>query len=353
MGATVRQVAERAGVAVSTASNVLNGKERLFPISDETKARVMAAAEELGYSPGQRRGRRTRKTDTIGCVFAAHLSLISDPILAPVLDGIGSALEEQGYDLLLSGGYESIDERLLYAADKRKVDGLLYFIYTTTYDDFQQKLAREPDAPTVPVMGMQFFERHRGGRAVGLRARRASALAVTHLRGLGHDAIGFVAGGPRRMLTMQEMGQGFTEAVADHRVGRSRLFEAEDLERADLVPHHVADHYAYGRAVAEQLHARGELLGAYVVTNDLAAAGFRDALADHGRRVPEDVALVGMGNLLDTATGSDFLTTVDTKRREIGRTAAERLLALLAGEDGAEEFVALDPELVVRRSCGA
>lgn len=347
MPATLRDVASKAGCAISTASDVLNNKQRMFPISDATKRRVFSAAEELGYHPNLlAKSLRRQKSNTIGVIASARLREINDTFTGDVMSGIGDVLDGSDYNMLVYSGYEDIKQRIISAANSKTIDGLLYLIHTATYDLFHQEIVQELGKLSIPVMGMQYFERHDTDRSVGLRSSLSPQLAVEHLYDQGCRSVGLISQSHRGQIGFQEGEQGFEEICQRLKLDDQYVYTSELLEDEHPVS------FAAGRTFAEIILKNDELLDAYYIASDIIAAGFCDTLRKHGVVVPRDVAVVGLGNALNESRGSTFFSSIDNRRCDISGLAAQRLLQLIDGKDDdrVDEFVCLEPRLVVRQS---
>ncbi len=354
MSTTLRDVAKRAGCAISTASNVLNKKQRLFPISEETKQRVLSAADELGYHPNMAaKSLRRSKSNNIGLIYSAQLAGMNDLLAGDVLAGVGTALSGSDYDLIVYSGFEDIKQRIIKAAHSKSVDGLLYFIHTSTYDLFHHEIVQELDALDIPIMGMQLFQQHEQKRSVGLHLEAALELSVAHLYDLGHRSIAMVNPSPERLIGFSESLRGFQAACSKRSVVNCPVYSLDTI--AELVGGQDLSRYHIGQLFARYICERDELLPAYHISSDLIAAGFRDELASRGLHVPQDVAIVGQSNELNPERGSDFFTTIDTRRQDIAETAARRLVGIIDNDPTLQEneFTCLEPRLILRASCGA
>ncbi len=349
MPVTLRDVAKQAGCALSTASNVLNKKERMFPISERTKQKVMQAAQELGYhANAAAKSLRKQKSNTIGLIYSANLAGMRDDLARDVMGGVGKTLDASDYNLLVYGGFEDIKQRIISAAASKSIDGLLYFIHTSTYDLFHSEIVEDLNKLSIPVMGIQLFERHEQTRSVGLRSKNSSAIAVKHLHGLGHKRIGFISSSPARLIGHQELLSGFQQTCTELKINAEHSYAIESIGG------NQKNRYREGRLFAKHIIEADELQDAYFIASDVLAAGFKDELNDRGYSVPGDVAIVASGNVLDEYNGSDFFTTIDTKRQGVAELAAKRLLELIEHKDKyQEEFICLEPGLIIKKSCGS
>ncbi len=321
-------VAKAAGVHVSTASRALNPATRSV-VSDATVAKVVEAAEQLGYRPNPlARGLRTDRTFTVGIVVPD----LENPLFPPLVRGAEAALGAEGYALLVGNTDNDREhtEAVVSALVDQLVDGLI--LATAELGDSLLPalraegvsvvlVNRESDDPSIPaVVGDDFA-------GIGL--------AVDHLVGQGHRAIGHVAG-PGRLST----GVGRAEAFRSH-MGRHGL-EAPVEEAAwfRMEP---------GLEAATALLERHPELSAVVAANDLLALGAYRAAIDAGRRVGAELSVTGYNDMPFVDLMQPPLTTVRVPYREMGALAAKTLVAILGGADP-PETVRMAPELCVRGS---
>lgn len=325
---TLADVARAARVATSTASRALQESPR---ISEPTKLRVREAARGLGYRPNRlAQSLRSQRASLVGIVVPD----IGAPFFSRVVKGAQDVLEQNGIAVLVmnterEAGREAAALRTLL---EHRVGGVLVATAGGS--------TAEPDVPTV------YFDNIVPNRGVGNVTRanvNGMRLLVGHLRRHGHDRIGYI-GGPPLLTSGIERLEGY----------RVALRELGLAERDDYVQFGEKTWSAHSGADAmERLLALDEPPTAVVTSGESFAFGALSACREHGRQVPEDLALVSFddppfGDLLDPP-----LTALHPNEEEMGRLAASLLLhALQAKAVPQPAEVRLPVELVVRRSCG-
>lgn len=315
---TLVHVAEAAGVSLSTASHAFGvGK----PISEATRARVLAAAARLGYEGPDPRARslRSGRADIVGVQVDDEAGrAFRDPVIIGILDGVSSALAATSTSLLLLP--DSLPEERLRALP---VDGIVAAGCSPALAVLRAAMGRR----SIPVVtaGNQVDDIG----SVGVENRSATTRLTDHLRSLGHRSAGIV-----RLRS---------GAVEEARTGAALAAfpEAPVVISADST-------------IDEGFRAGGELLDAHrptavIAQSDLLAAGVIRAAEARGLRVPEDLSVVGFDGV--RVDGFDHtLTTIRQPIVEMGRRAAQ---AVLAAQDGAPlPTVALEVDLVIGDTTG-
>jgi LacI family transcriptional regulator len=333
---TLRDVAERAGVHVSTASRALD-EGRSARIGSATIERVRSVAAEMGYSrdllaSGLKRG----ETKTIGVVVAD----LDNPHNAPVIRGIAGQLEAADFVPLVAETAESRErfERVLTHLTQRRIDAL---ITSAVHLDGAEILARLVPPETPVVLAIRSLPGTHHGAVVHDDATGGS-LAAQHLVSLGHRRLAQLAG-PSDIDTFVRRAEGFTRAVA-----------AAAREEVSLpVRGSAAPDFDEGRRLMEGLLDLPDPPTAVFAPTDVMAVGALDAISGRGLRCPEDISVVGYNDIPMSRYVSPPLTTIELPSEELGAEAARMALGALAGEGGEEpELVQLPASLVVRRSTG-
>ncbi|GAA4096284.1 LacI family DNA-binding transcriptional regulator [Actinomadura miaoliensis] len=327
---TLEEVAARAGVGRGTVSRVINGSPR---VSRRAREAVLRAIDELGYVPNRAaRTLVTRRTDTVALVVAeSELRVFDEPFFAGITRGISSELNAVGLQLLLALA-QSPDEyaRLEQYLTGQHVDGVLL---TSLHAD--DPLPAKLEANGVPTV--------LGGRPPGLSPvsyvdvdnRDGARRAVQYLLDQGRRRIATVAG-PQDMGVGIDRLAGYREALAE--AGLPELVVYGDFSEAS------------GVAAAEELLEIAPDLDALFAADDPMALGAMRVLKKRGRRIPEDVAVIGFEDSASAPVADPPLTTVHQSVEEMGRSMARLLVSRIRGETVAEPVVILQTHLVLRES---
>lgn len=327
----LRDIAERIGVSVMTVSRALRNSGDIAPA---TKARIHAVAQELGYVPDvTARGLRTRATHLLGAVIPSLL----DPVVARVAAGLEERGRELGFDLLLaqSANLPDREDAGLRGLLARRVEGILIWPairLASTADVFDELRRRR--VPVVmlsppPPAGAGFL-------SVTSHDLPASQEAARHLLGLGHRRIVYFRG-PAPSMRAQERFEGYRLALRE-----------SGQEVDDRLVFNAGNTVEDGSAAVLQMLHEGIRPTAIMAVNDAVAVGAGEALRQQGLRVPEDVSLVGFGNIPLAAFFRVPLTTVRQPKRELGMAAVDVMARALRGE--AVLSARLPAQLVIRDS---
>jgi len=330
----MKRIAGELGVSITTVSKVLNNRE---DIGHATRARVLAKVAELGYQPNAvARSLTLRRTHTLGIVIPDLMHSFFVEIVA----GLESIARTRDFGLLLCSSNEDPqrEREEIEMLRQRQVDGIVLASTNAAGNtDLLQRLG-------AVGIGLVMIDRddHPDVRCdrVVTDDEMVGRLATGHLIEQGRRAIAHIAG--PSIVHAKRRADGYRAALKTHGV-RGR---AEWIARGGFME---ADGY---RAMKKLLGLKPRP-DAVFAANDPAAIGAMKAIWNAGLRVPEDVAVVGAG---DIALGDLLrvpLTTVSWSREELGKQAAELILDRI-GPQPAEKFrrVVIPPRLVIRRSSG-
>jgi DNA-binding LacI/PurR family transcriptional regulator len=314
-------VADRAGVSHQTVSRVLNDYAGIRP---ETRERVLAAIADLGYRPNKAaRALVTSRSRAIGVLVPAT----TDFGPTSSLHAIERAVRQAGYQPLVTSTPlepDAVRESLEFLLDQ-SIEAL---VAIAPYRVLLDRL-RDLDLPLVTLQTADA-----GGTTAGIDQAAGARLAVRHLVDLGHRTIQQLAGP-----------DDFLEAAARRRAVDDELAEQGLAVLPALTGDWSADSgYAAGASLDPAATA-------VVCGNDQMALGLIHALADAGRRVPQDVSVVGFDDIPESAHSLPPLTTVHQDFEEVGRRAVAALVRLLDGDPGPSDPI--EPTLVVRGSTAA
>lgn len=336
MPATLRDIAKEVGVSVTTVSRGLAGYD---DVAEETRVRIVEAAERLGYQPNLLARRlQKRRTDTLGFILPALTPRFSDPFFSELIAGMGNQAASEGYDLLVSvHAPGSAAEREAYqrAAAGGWVDGLI--VVRTRVDDERITLLCEQEFPFVAfgrTGNTCDFPCIDEDSAAGLRA------LVNHFVERGHLAIAFVAP-PQYLMFGRYRVDGFRGAMEHHglAVPESSIVEGDMTQQG-------------GRHAMERLLQQVPRPTAVIFGNDLMAIGGLEAIREAGLEPGADIAVGGFDDIPLSSYVSPSLTTVSQPIYDIAQQLCSMLIAVINGHELTQRRVLLSPSLIIRQSSG-
>ncbi|WP_084958056.1 LacI family DNA-binding transcriptional regulator [Thermoactinospora rubra] len=308
--ATINDVAALAGVSVATASKALNGRQ---DVRASTRARVLAAAEELAFRPSAlARGLLSGRSRAVGLLTSDSVGRFGMPVLLGAEDAFGAG--EMAVLLCDARGDAIREQHHLRALLSRQIDGLIVVGESTNP---RPSVSRDLPVPVVYAYApsedpgdVSFVPDDVGG----------ARMAVEHLVALGRRRIAHVTG-PAHYTATRDRAEGLRLALEEAGLAQAGTTLSGEWSQR------------WGRHAAEMLLMAEPEVDAVFCGSDQIAAGFVETARERGRRVPDDIAVVGYDNweVLSTET-RPALTTVDMNLESLGRTAAQHLFAAIGGK---------------------
>ncbi|MBS0341406.1 MAG: LacI family DNA-binding transcriptional regulator [Proteobacteria bacterium] len=332
--ATIKDVALRAGVSVTTVSHVVNETRHVSP---EGRERVNAAIRELRYVPSQvARSLKSNSTRTLGMLIPNS----SNPYFAEIVRVVEDRCFAAGYTLVLCNTDDLLQRQGVYlqVLAQRRIDGLI--VVSTGSDE---ALAKQLHGLKMPVVLLDREIDDPECDLVETAHMQGALLAVRHLQSLGHRHVACI-GGPVGVVSSEQRVQGWRLALAE-----SGAAPASD-DDALLWRGGFTSQGGY-----EAMHAilrTDSRPTAVFVCNDLMAIGALRAVHEGGLRVPDDISIIGFDDIDLAAYTSPPLTTVAQPKEHIGALAVDMLLERVGGRRREARKVMLQPELRVRASTG-
>jgi len=332
---TMKRIAADLGVSITTVSKVLNHHA---DIGQATRARVLARVEELGYRPNAvARSLTLRRTHTLGVVIPDLMHSFFVEIVA----GLESVASARGYGLLLcSSGENPRKERSeLEMLRARQVDGIvLASVHGSNNSELLQRIAALGGA--LVMIDRDDHPRVRCHRVL-TDDELVGRMATEHLLAQGRRAIAHIAGPPLTHARRREAG--YLAALR----GAGLEPRPAWISRGGFMD-------ADGYQAMQRLLTLDPPIDAVFAANDPAAIGAMRAIWEAGLLVPDDIAIVGAGDIAHGDLLRVPLTTIGWSKEELGRRAAELIFDQIGGrEDGAFRRIVIPPRLVLRASCGA
>ena len=329
---TLRDVAIRADVHLSTVSRVLNPANRKM-VSDDVAERVKKIAVEMGYRANPfGYGLRTNKSNAIGVVIPD----LTNPVFPPIIRGMEHALRESGYTAIFADSNESVEEErnIVQQMQARQVEGLV--LASAHRAD---KIVEEAMNQGMPVILINRTTDDKRVLSVTNDDHRGALLAVDHLIDLGHREIAHLAG-PQFLSTGYNRRKGYLAALKRRNIERNKklIVTCEAFGVED------------GAKGFEKLMAQKEPFSAIFAANDAVALGCYKAMKKHGLNCPDDISIIGYNDMPLIDLVQPPLSTIRIDLYEMGIRAARTLVNII---DDASEMpvpIILEPQLIVRES---
>lgn len=336
MPVNIKTIAEMAGVSVSTVSKIINNYS---DISEETKAKVHEIMKQTGYVPSNSaKTLATKKSSLIGVIFAGKLNIdFTHPFFVEVLNSFKKQMGFLGYDLLFFSNEKShaIDGDYLARCRHFQVDGCII----VTGQQVEPSIS-ELDHSEIPCIGVDIELKGKSSGYIMSDNYKMSYKVVEHFYLQGYRDLGYIGSTLESDISnMREKGykdaiESFGLPVFDNWfVNGENFFEESGYE-----------------AINKMIES-GSLPRAIFAASDLIAIGAMRALKEHGFRVPEDVAIIGCDDIEACKYTTPALSTIRQNKDKIGRLAASLLFDLMNSQSVTSNVV-VEPELVIRESCG-
>jgi LacI family transcriptional regulator len=333
MPTTLADIARALGVSKMTVSRAINNHPEIRP---ETRARILDAAQRMNYRPNQfARALTTNRSYLLGVIVPD----LMHSYFAEICRGVETIAKPLGYQNLICSTDENVaNEESEVEALLPRTDGLILASSASLEEmKFYKRITRERAK-------IVLIDRQLEGikcPSVTTDDVKVGSLATEHLLSLGHRRVGHLKGTVASTAALRF--EGYRKALARHHVA----FDSDLVRECGFTE---PDGY---RAMKEWMR-NGNLPSAIFAANDPAAIGAMSAIAEAGLNIPEDIAIVGGGNIHYGDMLRVPLTTVAWSTAEMGQAAARLVIDLVEGKRGTkEQHVIVEPELVVRASCGA
>lgn len=328
----IKEIAEKAGVSIATVSHSFRNPGR---VSDKTRAKVLAAAKEVGYTPNQQAvSLRTAKSGNIVVIFPD----VTDSYNSEIIKGIDAVARDRHYAVLLGDTQGSAEREREFAAlvDSRQADGVILMSHRMPFD-----ISPETSPEDLPklVNGSEFAG-HSEFPTVVVDDRQGGMDATKHLIELGHRQIAAITGDIESTSAQLRL-EGFRKAMADAGIPVN--------ERMVINGEYSIDS---GEFAVKELLIRRDRPTAIFCFSDEIALGCMHALRTSGFQIPRDISVIGFDDIPFAKYFVPSLTTIAQPAEAIGRMCATLLLDLIDGKSTKKKRFILPHTLVVRESTG-
>lgn len=331
MKITIKDIAKMAGVSTATVSMVLNNKDE--HISELTKEKILQIAKEYNYVPNtMARSLVTKQTKTIGLVIPD----IANPFFPEIARGAEDKANEAGYNIIFCNTDDNIEKEQRYVdmLSEKMVDGII-FTASSDRNYWLDKLHKQ----SIPIILLDRDIPLNGnvGRIV-VNNQQGTYEGTKYLIEKGYKEIAFINGNIANETAKNRLA-GFKSAMQDHGV---------ELRSERILEGSFKREWGYGAAT--WLLSQEIEFDAVVCGNDLIAIGAIRALKDAGKRIPQDVAVLGFDDIYMAKLVEPELSTISQPKYEMGYKASELLINMIEKKENMEQLIIFDTKLVIRKS---
>jgi LacI family transcriptional regulator len=323
---TIKDIAKKVGVSISTVSYALNDNPK---VSRKTREKILQAARELNYQKnGIASDLKRNRMHTIALIVTD----LAGPYYAELIRGIQEVTLSKGYDLLACSSFGGETSTAVKFLKEKRVDGAIVLAHNV-----DEKIIMQSAREQFPIILLDRVVEHDYVVSIEVDNESGSFMAVEHLIEQGHRDISYVGG--MSMSKLHELRvQGYKKALQKHGL--------EDKIRVHQFGRFDRDN---GYSMTKMLIAEGKISTAHMYANDEMAIGGLKAFQEHGIRVPEDVSVIGFDDIELAQYVRPALTTVKQPKYERGALAAHLFFQLLEGHP-VEHYYNLPTGLVLRES---
>jgi LacI family transcriptional regulator len=333
MPVTMKDIARELGVSVVTVSKVLRNHA---DIGEETRKRVLKRVKELNYQPNPAaRALVTGRTYTAGLIVPD----LVHPFFAEVAAGLSNTLRRKNYSLLISSsqGDPELERQEIGRLLSRRLDALVIASTQWTVESF-----RRIEEQKVPYVLLDRSFLGMPANFVGVDDLKVGRMATEHLFAIGCRRIAHIRG-PATSTAVGRL-EGYHQAISQHKLAPPRSYVIAGRS-ADV------DSWSSGREAMKKLLKLKPAPDGIFCYNDPIAIGVIDAILEAGLRVPQDVAVIGCGNLHFDKSLRVPLSSIDQQSAAIGERAAKLLLSMIEAKSQLQpKSILLEPRLVQRES---
>lgn len=337
MSMNIKKIAEMAGVSVSTVSKIINNYS---DISEETKTKVLEIMRQTGYVPSNSaKTLATKKSNLIGVIFAGKLNIdFTHPFFVEVLNSFKKQMGFLGYDLLFFSNEKShaIDGDYLARCRHFQVDGCIII----TGQQLEPSIS-ELDHSDIPCIGVDIQLAGKSSGYIMSENYKMSFKVVEHFYLQGYRELGYIGSTSESDISNMRK-NGYIEAIESFGlavnekwfVNGDNFFEPSGYE------------------AMKKIINSGQLPQAVFCASDLIAIGAMRALKEQHLSVPDDIGIIGCDDIDACKYTTPTLTTIRQNKDKIGRIAASLLYDLINNQSETSNVV-VEPELIIRESCGS
>ncbi|MHB1253121.1 MAG: LacI family DNA-binding transcriptional regulator [Candidatus Humimicrobiaceae bacterium] len=331
---SIKDIAQEAGVAISTVSNVINNSRF---VTSQTKEKVLNAIKKIGYRPNIiARGLRIHSTRTVAVIVPD----ISSSFFSQVINGIEEIARKRNYTMIL--GCTSFDfneeERITNIMLDSFIDGFIFF---SGFDNYE--LIKKIYDRNIPVVALDKDFGETDIPTVVIDNFAAAQSCVDYLCGLGHKKIGYISFTYDNQTTVKKRFEGYMNGLKKNNLS----FDPDlVLMNQEMRGHEMVSTYETARNFLK----KGNIPTAFLTVADMFAFGLLRALKDEGFKVPSDVSVMGFDNILFSQYTDPLLTTLKQPKNLMGNIAMDLLLDIIEGGEVKDKRIIIPTTIIERES---
>lgn len=332
MSATIKDVAKVAGVSISTVSRVINDSK---PVSSEARKKVLDAIEELGYKPNEvARTLVTKRSYLIGIIVTD----IGNSYVAEIVRGIEEVGRMYDYDIILCSSYgdKKSELKFINLLTGKQAEGIIL-----VSEEMNKEAIELLKSYKLPFIYLNRYLNIRELPTVSIDSVNASYEMTKYLIEEGHKDIMYVTASKGDNSIEKLKIEGYKKALAESGIEKNIILEAEGSS--------MEDGYDIGEKVLKSLE-KGEMTAIFSGQDEM-AIGIMNYLYDKGVKVPEDVSVVGYGDMKISSIYRPKLTTVVEPGYDIGAVSIRRVIKEIEGDKTDEKSIDLPIQIIKRESC--
>lgn len=333
MTVTIKDVAKKAGVSISTVSRVINNSK---PVSLEVRQKVLKAIEELGYKPNEvARSLVTRRSRLIGVIVTD----IGNSYIAEMVRGIEEIGRMYNYDIILSSSYGNKDTEKKFAQllMTKQVEGIILIS-----EENNENVIEDITHKKVPFVYLNKYYSKEKIPSVFIDSKLASYNMTKYLLELGHRNLMYITHKEDERYSIEKLKiDGYNKAVEEEN-GKAFLLHANGFK--------IQDGYNIGKNVFD-LTKEKSITGIFCCHDEL-AIGLMSYFYDNNVKIPEDISICGFGDISIASIYRPRLTTVKEPYYDIGAVAIRSIIKAINKEESEEENIYLPAQIMKRESCG-
>jgi len=331
---SIKDVARKAGVSISTVSNALNNSRY---VKKETKEKILGIVSDLNYTPNIiARGLKTRSTRTVAVIVPD----ISNQFFAQVIKGIEEIARQRNYNVLLTCSYYDVSEekRSIEILKQQFVSG---FLFISGYNSFEHIKSLNDDKVPVVVVDRELGDKK--VPSVLIDNFEAIRKAVNFLYGIGHRRIGYISYTYDNQTTVERRYKGYLRGLEDNKLvyDPDIVMISETLRLNELEG---------SREAVKKILNNKNIPTVILNASDFIAVGVIRTLKELNIKVPEDISVMGFDNILMSLYTDPLLTTVKQPKKQMGAAAVSLLLDIIEGKRVKNKNITLPTEIIERKS---